>query len=238
MKHIFLTLLLASAAAGQNVSRLIPLKHVASDSVATIAASFGRGSVLFNQDPKGRFVTLSGPEESVRQIEEAIRVIDVPQPPLRNVESVFHIILATNAADPGGLPKELEGVAQQLRGTFGFKGVRLLETAVIRGRANSGSETSGLMPSATKPEAAARYHIRYGALNVTSEEKVSRARYNALRISFTIPYTGPDGRSYNQDLHINTDIDIREGQKVVVGKTSIDTASQSLFVVVSAKIVD
>ena len=34
------------------------------------------------------------------------------------------------------------------------------------------------------------------------------------------------------------DIDVREGQKVVVGKLSIDNASQSIFLVVTAKVVD
>ncbi|MBM3784109.1 MAG: hypothetical protein FJW30_07090 [Acidobacteria bacterium] len=238
MKQIFLGLFLSWIAPGQNVNLLIQLKHVTSDSVMPVLATFGRGSVISNQEPRGRYVTVSGPAELIAEIQAAIVKIDVPAPPLKNVESTFHILLASNAGESTPLPKELDGVATQLRGMFGYKSLRLLETALLRGRANSGSDTSGLMPPPGKVDAPAKYHVRYGTLNVTNEEKVLRARYNALRISFGIPMLAPDGKIYDRDMGINTDIDIREGQKVVVGKTSIDTTSQSLFVVVSAKIVD
>ncbi len=37
---------------------------------------------------------------------------------------------------------------------------------------------------------------------------------------------------------VNTDIDMREGQKVVVGNSNVDGGDSALFVVLSAKILD
>lgn len=237
MKHFLLTMILAGAAFAQsNVSKLIQLKYISPDSVMPIVATFGRGNVVANQDPRAKYVTISGPAELITSIEDAIKKIDVPPPATKNIESTFHILLASQTGESGVVPKELDGVVQQLRTVFGLKSFRLLETAVIRGR--DGSETSGAMPSPTKQETPARYYISYARTQVSGDDKAPRVRFDALRFSAYIQYTASNGQAFDREATIKTDIDVGANQKVVVGKTNVDAASQSIFLVVTAKVVD
>ena len=41
----------------------------------------------------------------------------------------------------------------------------------------------------------------------------------------------------NYDIGIQTDVDLREGQKVVVGKSNIESTDSALFVILTAKLV-
>lgn len=237
MKHFLLTVFFAATAlAQQNVSKLIQLKYISPDSVMPIVGTFGRGSVVANQDPRAKYVTISGPAELITSIEDAIKRIDVAPTPVKNIETTFHILLAGPSGEPGVMPKELDGVVQQLRGVFGLKTFRLLETAVIRGR--DGAETSGAMPSPTKQETPARYYLSYARTQVSGDEKAPRVRFDALRFSAYIQYTSSDGKAFDREATLKTDIDVGAGQKVVVGKTNVDAASQSIFLVVTAKVVD
>ncbi|HVN83075.1 MAG TPA: hypothetical protein VMW38_29095 [Terriglobia bacterium] len=49
--------------------------------------------------------------------------------------------------------------------------------------------------------------------------------------------TSPDNCTYI-DTGINTDLDVREGQKVVVGKATVDNSNNALFLVLTARVVD
>lgn len=237
MKHFLLTMIFAGVTlAQQNVSRLIQLKYISPDSAMPIVATFGRGSVVANQEPRAKYVTLSGPAELVQSIEDAIKKIDVAPALVKNIETTFHILLAGQSGEQGAVPKELDGVVQQLRGVFGLKSFRLLETAVIRGR--DGSETSGAMSSPTKQETPARYYIRFARTQVSGDEKAPRVRFDALQFSAYIQYTASNGQSFDREATIKTDIDVGAGQKVVVGKTKVDATSQAIFLVVTARVVD
>jgi hypothetical protein len=226
-------LLAAAAFAQTGVSKLIQLKYISPDSTMPIVTTFGKGGVASSLDHRAKYVTVSGPAELIQSIEDAIRKIDVAPPPTKNIESTFHILLAGQS---GEVPKELDGVVQQLRTVFGLKSFRLLETAVIRGR--DGAETSGAMPSPTKQDTPARYYISYGRAQVSGDEKTPRVRFDALRFSAFIQYTTNDGKAFDREATLKTDLDVGAGQKVVVGKTNVDAASQAIFLVVTAKVVD
>ncbi len=53
-----------------------------------------------------------------------------------------------------------------------------------------------------------------------------------------VPITTGPGQFQYQEVGINTDLDVREGQKVVVGKTNMDSSDRALIVVVTAKVVE
>jgi hypothetical protein len=131
-------------------------------------------------------------------------------------------------------------VGQQLRNVFGVKSVRLLETVTIRSRENRPAETNGILPSLARLEDATTFYaIRCrGVRVIPGESGPGRIRLDDLRFSAKVPLVlANNSVSYN-DIGITTDVDVREGQKVVVGKSTIDKAAQSIFVVVTAKVVD
>jgi hypothetical protein len=50
--------------------------------------------------------------------------------------------------------------------------------------------------------------------------------------------TDREGKDKIQNVRLNTNIDMKEGQKVVVGKANIDGSENALIVILTAKVVD
>ncbi|PYV91061.1 MAG: hypothetical protein DMG05_08330 [Acidobacteria bacterium] len=61
-----------------------------------------------------------------------------------------------------------------------------------------------------------------------------------LRVDVPVKRATPSGPAEisGVDTGINTNIDVREGQKVVVGKATIDGSNNALFLVLTAKVID
>jgi hypothetical protein len=98
-------------------------------------------------------------------------------------------------------------------------------------------EANGLVPAASKLADASPYVISVRSAVVNPAEKGAMIRLEGLRFNARVP-TGTPAAIQFQTVGVSTDLDVREGQKVVVGKSSIDGAAQSLFLVVTAKVVD
>jgi hypothetical protein len=79
------------------------------------------------------------------------------------------------------------------------------------------------------------YLFRINSAAITSEGKERTIRINdlVLQLEFTLK-----GNSQNRQAAISTSIDVREGQKVVVGKANIDNADNALILVLAAKVVE
>lgn len=239
MKRLLLTLLCAVALFGQeSVSRVVQLKNIHADSVSAVLHVLSANKVHWKGDANIRVIALNGPPELVEAIEAAIKKLDVPAPAAKNIELTFHMLLASPQGESPAIAPELAGVAQQLRNVFGLKSVRVLETAVLRGREGKGGETQGIMSAPVKADVPATYALRYINSAVSAGDKGPNIRIDVLRFNARIPIANSGGGFQYHEAIISTDVDIREGQKVVVGKTSIDSASQSIFLVVTAKVVD
>src|SRR5581483_2890827 len=67
-------------------------------------------------------------------------------------------------------------------------------------------------------------------------------RLTNLELSLKIPMSFPAGTTgvqwENRNVLLKTDVDIKAGQKVAIGKASIDPAGDAIILVVSAKVVD
>lgn len=238
MKALLLTLLAAAALfAQESVSRVLQLKYIHPDNAAAILSVMSANKVRYQADTGLRIIALNGPQDLVDAIVAAVGKIDVPTPAAPNIELTFHMLLASPQGEAGHVPADLNGVAQQLRTVFNLKSVRVLETAVFRAREGKSGETSGGMAPPSKSDLNALYNIAVKRIGVNNSEKGAVVRLDGLRFVAKIPYVYGNNTSYAESVVV-TDIDVREGQKVVVGKTSIDSASQSIFLVVTAKLVD
>ena len=240
MKHILLTLFCAGALfAQESVSRVVQLTHVQPDFMRAVLDILAAGKVRWGTDTNLRVIALNGPPELVDAMEATIKKLDVPPAATKNIELTFHILVASAQAGPSNVPTDLNGVVQQLSSVFGMKSFRVLETAVLRGREGRGAETSGLVSLPVKVEASPQYFIRCRNMATAPGDKGLRVRLDSLefRVSLPSPKVGGEGLTYASS-GVTTDVDVREGQKVVVGKSGLDTASQSIFLVVSAKVID
>ena len=238
MKRIILMMMFAAALLAQEeTTSVVTMQYVTPESVASSLYVVANNKARFSASNQTRTVTLTGPAALVGAMEAMLKKLDVPAAAQKNVEATFYMILAGPLGDSGSIPSDLTGVVQQLRGVFGLKSFRVLETAVVRGREGKRLETSGLIAPVSKVEANAYYTIGVSNVAINATEKGSTIRLDGLRFNTRLP-TGLNNQIQYADAGIQTEIDVREGQKVVVGKSSIDTASQSIFLVVTAKVVD
>jgi type II secretory pathway component GspD/PulD (secretin) len=239
MKRLLLMLLFgATMFAQETVSRVLQLKYIHPDSTSAVLNVLSANKVRWASDTNLRVIALNGPADLVDAIEAAVKKLDVSAPATKNIEVTFQMLLAAPQGEQPVLPQDLTGVAQQLRNVFSLKSIRLLETSVIRGREGRGGDTNGIMAAPGKVDTYASYSIGYKNTLVSASDKLTHVRIDNLRFTARIPVVVPGGAFQNYDASVITDVDIREGQKVVVGKSSVDSGSQSIFLVVTAKVVD
>ena len=233
---LLLLVLMTVALWGQSSAKVIMLKHMNADTASLIAQAFGDGKVNHQRDPRTQMIVLSGPPDLLTAIENAIQKADVPDKPALNVELTFYVLVAGDAAAATALPEELAGVARQVKALFGYPTLRLLDSIQVRSRDGKGGEASGIMGK-TQGSLPNQYQLRFTEVNLQGAEKARTLRLKALKFGTKIAIGIPTGTQY-LDTGINTDIDFRAGQKIVIGKSSLDSSGTLFFVVVTGKVVD
>jgi len=198
----------------------------------------GNAGVLVTND--NEHLVLSGSKEQVAAFEEIIKQLDVPQAPEQNIQTTVYMVVATPAPSSGVMPSELDSVVTQLKSLFPYKGYRLLDSFILRSRNGQGAEASGFVPSAQSAASQMIYQSRFSRATVDTSYKGRTIRYNGLKLGMRVPTpTGAGGQVNYLDVGINTDVDVPEGKKVVVGKTSaVEGPDSALILVISAKVVD
>jgi hypothetical protein len=222
MKTLFL-LCFTVALWGQKAGLVIPLKHIEGGYGRQIAKAFGNGDVDIELSPDSRNLVLSGRPELLAIIESAIRKADLPLPPPPNVELTLYILAGGEGPNSDPLPEELSGVAKQVKGLLGMAGLKLVESIQIRTRAGSPAEASGLMGKSVTNAAPYNLHVR----EVIVEGEPGNRALRLHELKFAVGGKG-----------FLTDVNLRDGQKIVVGKSSLNTAGTSFFVVVTGKVVE
>jgi len=223
------------------VLRVFQIKNADVSRLAAIVDVFG---ARVRPDPALRVISVSGTQEQVKAIEDAIQRYDVPPPAQKNVDLAFYLLQATAAQGEDKLPAELEPVVKQLKATFTYKGYGLGDTLLVRTRDGDGFEASSLANFAGSIPGAPNTTTQLRAQRVTIgvTDKVPMLRIDNLRLGVRLPNctarAGGECTSWNfMDNGITTSVDIREGQKVVIGKTAVG-ADSAIIVVVTAKVVD
>jgi len=181
-------------------------------------------------DQANKLIVLSGNPDRIAELESLIRRMDVPSAPSQetNVELTAHMLIAGETTGAGQtIPAQLEPALKQLRSTFTYKSYQLLDTLWLRNRVGRKAETSGsfgVLEIEGKGRTAGGYSFSCTISHVTHD-----AKGNVIHLDGVYIQTAGGA--------ISTNIDIRPGQMVVVGKTSF-AGNQALIAVLTAKIVD
>ncbi len=178
--------------------------------------------------------------------EDIIQRFDVPQAKpatasqQRGVEIVASILLAGPKGSSGdALPADLAPVSKQLHAAFGYTDIRLLDSALIRGRENRTSDVTGTLDGLLGEKSGNQiYRIRIQKISVEPKGKGDAIGLEGFAFSARIPVDAGQNQYTYMELGFNTDLNLLEGQKVVVGKTRIGSTNQALILVLSARLVD
>ena len=124
-------------------------------------------------------------------------------------------------------PGELQEVVGQLRRTFNYAGCGLVQTLLGRGR--EGSLFSSGMP---------HYDLRW-RVDIVPSEGVSIIKLAQFKVVHRdIPTKNAGGGTSMQSNFFDGDIDVRNGQRAVVGKLGTGESGKDEILVVTAKILD
>jgi hypothetical protein len=230
----------AALVAQERVQRVITIKNGNLGPILrTMRELLPPGSnVLVSSD--NEHLILSGPKEAVSGLEEVIKQLDVPPQAKNNVETTAYMIVASlQPANASPMPPDLEPVVTQLKALFPYKGYRLLDSFVLRSRHGEHGEASGFVPVANE-RSKILYSYQYNRVRIDKSEKGNVVRFDhlSLRVNFPIGLNAKSEVNY-VTAGIETDVDVPEGKKVVVGKTSaVEGPDNALILVISAKVVD
>jgi hypothetical protein len=241
------------------VTRVIHV-HGNAEALANLAGNSSGAAVQGSNQL--RAVVIKGKASDVDRVVRTIEDLDsagaVPSAPSggKNIELAIYVVRGsmepmTGASDAGA--ELLAPVYKQLRAVFPYKSYQLLNTMLVRSGQNSRASTSGMMkalqnnPDLNVP---GTYQIGYDAATASGDTSPVIHLAN-FKFEARIPYVsgslggkGKDGSipyattNYQEaNIGIETNVDLREGQKVVIGTSNVEMASATLFLVVTARMV-
>ena len=222
------------------VQKVFAIKHAEVNAIGQTIRVF---PVDVRENPKLRVIAVSGPPALMPTIEETIRRLDVPPPAPQNVELTVYLLLGSDQ-EGGSVVPELDGVVKQLKTTFAFKGFRTIDTLVVRSRDKQSADVKGLANFDTDIPNPSAYVFGYRAATVLSDDKGRSIRVDGLRFSAKVVVKKKSEAfssvvAYDAlDAGFGTDVDVREGQKVVVGKAAVGGTNTALILVITAKVLE
>jgi hypothetical protein len=189
----------------------------------------GRALSMFraqmSANPSLHVLSVRAPKEILPAIEDAIKRLDVPQPDrVTNGELTVFVLMASDQSDPGSnLPASLQPVVAQLKGVLNYRSYQLVETLLARvtnssRRLNLGGTLQGVRPVASEPVG---YTLTADQTTVQNPTGKSPTLY-LLNMNFNLG-----------NINIGTNVEIPQGQQVVVGKASM--GDRAFILVMSAK---
>ena len=208
------------------VLRVIPLKYASPSAIYKVVSAFQPNAMQY--DDSLHVISVRGNAEMVSAIEEAVKKLDVLP-----ADFELTVYLISSSPQTGDLlPEALNATAKQLHGVFAYKGYQLIDSFVLRGRDGQGGSADGTLKSST-------YSFRYGRATVM-EGTPKMVNLQSLNLQIRMPTgaRGDKGQPEYKTTGVSTDIDIRDGQKVVVGKSDVNNGESPLILVVTAKVVE
>jgi hypothetical protein len=227
-------------AAAQKIHKVIQLKYADPDNILNLLFYFG---AELREDRRMKILTVVGLPAQVEAIEEALRKLDVPPPPTKDAEITAYLLLATRQAVQTTLPSELDEVVEQLRRVLKYQHFGLLNTTLLRARDGDGASVSGVASASGGEGQKADFHFGFTRAEITADGKPRSIRLNGFDFVMERPGEAKEGQTTSllprtTSAKIHTDIDVPEGQRVVVGKTSFESPDDALVLVLTAKVLD
>lgn len=200
----------------------------------------------------GDVVVVTGPQERVDTAEAILKQLDVPPPPpapveqRKDVQVTAYLIIASPSAVQGTpVPKDLDSAVSQVSSIFPYKSFNLFDAVVMRmvegeGRNATRGHLSGALPRGPQTFLnGGNYDLALGSVGLTPAAPANLLRLNDFGLTMRI-LEGVDnnGKDKFQTVSVSTNIDMKEGQKIVVGKANIDGSENALIVILTAKVAE
>jgi len=236
MKRVLLALALMAAPVlaqtgpdpNAEIQKLVTLKYADPRAIRNLLTNFG---VDVRIDEQLKVIAVSGHRANVTTAEEATKQLDVPAAAQKDVDLTVYFVLGTesNGQIGGAIPADLRSTVDTLKSTFPFKSYGLLDVLSLRTRAGVPASTSGQLSNGRLTS--------FAVSSAALEGDGAMIQLNNLHAGLKIPIADKDGKTSYMDTGLHTDVvDVKEGQKLVVGRSSLNGPDTALFLVLIAKI--
>jgi hypothetical protein len=213
-----------------DVQKVFVLKNVRADDLAQLLSVFP-AQITSVERTNLSALSVSAAPAVLAAIEETIKRLDVPPPPARAVEVTGFVLECSAKDQEESAPPELQDVIGQLKRTFGYAGCGVGQTVFARGsnharfRSAAGSKP-GSRDHPAETESAGTYVLEAGRVDIDGVESPSVIRFRALSLQII-----------GSTASFSADVDVRDGQKVVLGKLGSVSGKEGMLVL-TAKVVD
>jgi hypothetical protein len=163
-----------------------------------------------------------------------------------NIELTVYLVSGLAQPQTGAsvadLPDDLATTLNQMRGVFAYKTYKLISAFTLRGRNGSPAEVAGELPLNNWA-----YDFKYNNANLF-EGTPGVVHINHLRLEVSrreiTRVNSPGAKGVASPLFgsnpvalVSTDLDIKEGQKTVVGQSAVN-GTDALFLVIVPKVIE
>jgi hypothetical protein len=226
--------------------KVFEIKHRDPDSLAQVLRPLGSGfeGATISSNREFKILTVRDFPENIAAMEEAIKRLDTPEARSPDIEFTVHILIASSGDGAGAgseFPTDLGPVVKQLQSTLRYKTYNLMTSAIHRGKEgpvrleNSGIAESKLL-GVTTPQGNPIF-FNYSLQRISLDGAATSATVQVGDFGFHMRaplLMNAGGQIQNENIGFNTPVSVREGEKVVVGTTSM--GDKGLIVVLSAKV--
>ncbi|MGB8508504.1 MAG: secretin N-terminal domain-containing protein [Pyrinomonadaceae bacterium] len=228
-------------------SRVFEIKYRDPSNLMRVLTPLGSGFkgavVSFNQELKT--ITMRDFPENIATVEEALKRLDVPDVPRPGIEFHVHILVATNnTLSPfTPYPAELENVIKQLQSTLSYKHYGLMTSQIMRAKEQGFNRVSNKGVAELKlpvgnPAGTNPIFYDFSLQNISLDSSPSsggqKIAIGEFAFSMKIPLMINQGSLQYENIGFNTPVNLREGEKVVVGTTSME--DKGIIVVLTASV--
>jgi hypothetical protein len=214
----------------ERITKLVKLNYVDPRAIQNMVGMYG---VSVNLNDSMKVMALNGSPSNVAAAEAAIKQLDVAP---KSIElTVYFVVGGDNAQQLSGapVPADVRDVITQLKNAFTFKEYKVMDVLTLRTRSGSDAETTGILNSGNPPRMS-QFSIR----NVTVGDD-GTIRIDRMHAGLRIPLARPSepGKSDYINSGIDQNVDVKEGQKVVVGRSSLEGPEKALFLILTAHVI-
>jgi hypothetical protein len=212
----------------KTVRKIIDVKYADPQVIANLVNGPG---IDLKSDRSLHVLIVRGSAATVAEVEAMVRKLDTAPP---NIELIVYLVSGSSRDSVDDLPKDLAPTAKQLHGLFAYKSYHVMQSFILRSRDGRDANDKGTLPNTNSD-----YSFQYRSATV-SQTTPRVVHIDQMQFQVTTP-TGEKNNNGSPALryaNIPSDIDIGEGQKVVVGKSSTNATDEALILVVTAKVVE